>query len=82
MRVIKETFYLIKVGQLYVSCIEGEAYRTGFMGKDTQFDLSDVVLTPNLNEALLFSRDDEDYLDYCHVAAMMRTKVTKMEQVA
>lgn len=52
------------------------------MGKDVNFDLSAVVLTPNLNEAFLFDKDDPCYSDYCHVAAMMRTKLTRMEQAA
>lgn len=82
MILIKETFYLIKVGQLYVCSIDGEAIRAGFMGKDVNFDLSAVVLTPNLNEAFLFDKDDPCYSDYCHVAAMMRTKLTRMEQAA
>lgn len=35
-----------------------------------------------INEALLFTKDDNHYLAYCHVAALMKTKVTKMEQAA
>lgn len=82
MILIKETFYLIKVGQSYVNNIEGEYVRTGgFMGK-TEFEWDSVVLTPHLNEAMLFTKDDTYYLDYCHIAAMTRAKVIRMEQVA
>ncbi|WP_225415917.1 hypothetical protein [Limosilactobacillus reuteri] len=50
--------------------------------KNSNVEINEVYLTPNLNEALIFEKDDPYYEIYCHAAAMMRTKLTKMEQAA
>lgn len=82
MILIKETFYLIKVGQLYVSGVDGKQLTSRFGMKTSDIEVNEVYLTPNLNEALIFEKDDSYYEIYCHVAAMMRTKLTRMEQAA
>ena len=79
---IKETFYLIKVGQLYVSGVDGKQLTSRFGMKTSNVEVNEVYLTPNLNEALIFEKDDSSYEIYCHAAAMMRTKLTRMEQAA
>ena len=82
MILIKETFYLIKVGQLYVSGVDGETTRSGFGKRTSAVEVNEVYLSPHLNEALIFNKDDPCYEIYCHAAAMMRTKLTRMEQAA
>lgn len=77
MILIKETFYLIKVGQLYVCGVDGKHLTSRFGMKTSNVEVNEVYLTPNLNEALIFEKDDP-----CHAAAMMRTKLTRMEQAA
>ena len=79
---IKETFYLIKVGQLYVSGVDGKQLTSRFGMRASDIEVNEVYLTPNLNEALIFEKDDSCYEIYCHAAAMMRTKLTRMEQAA
>lgn len=79
---VKETFYLIKVGQLYVCGVDGKQLTSRFGMKTSDIEVDEVYLTPNLNEALIFNKDDPYYEIYCHAAAMMRTKLTKMEQAA
>ncbi len=82
MILIKETFYLIKVGQLYVSEVDGRQLTSRFGMRTSDIEVNEVYLTPNLNEALIFDKDDPCYEIYCHAAAMMRTKLTRMEQAA
>lgn len=82
MILIKETFYLIKVGQLYVCGVDGKHLTSRFGMKASDIEVNEVYLTPNLNEALIFDKDDPYYEIYCHAAAMMRTKLTRMEQAA
>ena len=82
MILIKETFYLIKVGQLYVSGVDGKQLTSRFGMKTSDIEVNEVYLTPNLNEALIFEKDDPYYEIYCYAAAMMRTKLTRMEQAA
>ena len=50
--------------------------------KTSDIEVNEVYLTPNLNEALIFEKDDPYYEIYCYAAAMMRTKLTRMEQAA
>ena len=82
MILIKETFYLIKVGQLYVCGVDGKHLTSRFGMRASDIEVNEVYLTPNLNEALIFEKDDPCYEIYCHAAAMMRTKLTRMEQAA
>ena len=79
---IKETFYLIKVGQLYVCGVDGKHLTSRFGMKASNVEVNEVYLTLNVNEALIFEKDDPCYEIYCHAAAMMRTKLTRMEQAA
>lgn len=79
---IKETFYLIKVGQLYVCGVDGKHLTSRFGMRTSDIEVNEVYLTPKLNEALIFDKDDPCYEIYCHAAAMMRTKLTRMEQAA
>ena len=51
MILIKETFYLIKVGQLYVSGVDGKQLTSRFGMKTSNIEVNEVYLTPNLNEA-------------------------------
>ena len=48
---IKETFYLIKVGQLYVCGVDGKHLTSRFGMKTSNVEVNEVYLTPNLNEA-------------------------------
>ena len=82
MILIKETFYLIKVGQLYVCGVDGKHLTSRFGMRASDIEVNEVYLTPNLNEALIFEKDDPCSEIYCHAAAMMRTKLTRMEQAA
>lgn len=82
MILIKETFYLIKVGQLYVCGVDGKHLTSRFGMKASNVEVNEVYLTPNLNEALIFQKDDPCYEIYYHAAVMMRTKLTRMEQAA
>lgn len=82
MILIKETFYLIKVGQLYVSGVDGKQLTSRFGMKTSDIEVNEVYLSPHLNEALIFNKDDPCYEIYCHAAAMMRGKLTKMEEAA
>lgn len=82
MILIKETFYLIKVGQLYVCGVDGKHLTSRFGMRTSDIEVNEVYLTPKLNEALIFDKDDPCYEIYCHAAAMMRTKLTRMEQAA
>ncbi|WP_225358168.1 hypothetical protein [Limosilactobacillus reuteri] len=50
--------------------------------KASNVEVNEVYLTPNLNEALIFEKDDPCYEIYYHAAVMMRTKLTRMEQAA
>lgn len=82
MILIKEEFYLIKIGQMYVGGVDGETTRSGFGKRTSAVEVNEVYLSPHLNEALIFNKDDPCYEIYCHAAAMMRGKLTKMEEAA
>ena len=60
MILIKETFYLIKVGQLYVCGVDGKHLTSRFGMKASNVEVNEVYLTPNLNEALIFDKDNHD----------------------